>query len=151
MKRQDDLRPRERGADKTKEQETAREISADMEVNHLVPETQQQSQHCDGVTREVDVVAIASLVSGEVDDRARDATAPEEIPQCDEIGLHSAPRRGIGAEKQNAQRTLRFSRPCARRTSGRPNGRLGKENGQTQYYRGLASRLTYAGAKADGQ
>src|SRR2546421_9676948 len=138
MKSQDDFRPRERGADKTEEQETAREISADMEVDHLVPESQQQSQHSDAVTREVDVVAIASLVSSEVDDRARDATAPEEIPQCDEIGLHSAPRRGIGAEKQNAQRTLRFSRPCAGRTSVRPNGRLVDGDRQTSYFCCLA-------------
>jgi hypothetical protein len=74
-----------------------------MEVDHVVSKTKQQSQDSNAAPWVVDVIAIGALMASEVNDRAGVATSPEEIAQCDEIGLHAAPRRRVRAKKQDPQ------------------------------------------------
>jgi len=99
VKGEDELCPGQHRADKAEHEETRRKISSDVDVNHVVAKTQEQSQHLRTGTRVVDVVGIDALVSGEVHHGACGPTAAEEIPQCDEICLNSAPWRRIRTEK----------------------------------------------------
>ena len=92
MKCQDRLRSRLRGASQAQAENAVREHSTEVLVDHVISQPHQESKKLSRAFRVIHLIRVRSAMTGDVDDRARDATAAQERLDSDQIRLYTTVR-----------------------------------------------------------